>query len=75
MAEESPAKREARLEAAAKLGSNHERILNDILTNSGILRVSHYLSFRETDKQSSEKKRASYKASAETNNLILQFEL
>jgi len=32
--------REARLEAAAKLGRNHRRVLDDILKNSGILRVS-----------------------------------
>ncbi len=34
--------RKARLEAAAKLGRNHRRVLDDILKNSGILRVSNF---------------------------------
>lgn len=40
MAEVSEGKRVAKLEAAAKLGKNHSVILDDILRNSGILRVS-----------------------------------
>lgn len=40
VAEEGESKKKARLEAAAKLGANHQRVLDDILKNSGILRVS-----------------------------------
>ena len=32
--------RKARLEAAAKLGRNHDVVVNDILKNSGIVRVT-----------------------------------
>ena len=33
--------RAARLEAAAKMGLNHDRIITDVLNNCGILRVGH----------------------------------
>ena len=40
VSDDGEAKKKARLEAVAKLGANHKRILDDILQNSGILRVS-----------------------------------